>query len=150
MLSARPAKAPGLLETLRERLCQHFQPGFQAEGIPAPAGLAVGKQQSRRLQRVLAAAEMALTGDLWLRSLERDETASSGEARQRNTWGWDGHHGWWKTPSYNQVQLSALQQLSSSAGTPPHPWSHHASMLAGTSRRQVHVPGGRATTSKHR
>lgn len=50
-----------------------------------------------------------------------DETEISGEARQRNACVWAGYRSWWKTPSYNQAQLSALQQFSSSAGTLPHP-----------------------------
>lgn len=64
---------------------------------------------------------MALTGDLWLRNLEADKTVISGEVRQRNAWVWAGYRGWWKTPSCNHVQLSALQQFSVSAGTLPHP-----------------------------
>lgn len=50
-----------------------------------------------------------------------DETMISGEARRRNAWVWAGYRSRWKTPSYNRVHLSALQQFSLSAGTPLHP-----------------------------
>lgn len=42
MLSSQPANVPVLLETSQEPLCQHFQQGFQAEGIPMQAGSAIG------------------------------------------------------------------------------------------------------------
>ena len=50
-----------------------------------------------------------------------DKTVISGEARWRNAWVWAGYRSWWKTPSYNRVQLSVLQQFSLSAGASLHP-----------------------------